>query len=440
MSGINDSMVPSHDATEEELKQNMKKLVLRCILNKPQNGRKSKQVIDFGKERPRLYKTNFLAELLWGDNYARVFIQHKICMGSTTYRADLQKLEANQETLLADLSIPVKPKCIAETWKDMRRFVNHTDSYKSRIGLGTEPNIQSGSCGSFNLTKSEHRENGAGGAGHLANSRYSMQLTLNTMKKKKVIIPFPGITEGLPRHEWWDGTLDLKGISMAPYSRSKLCQVTSVDTGTSGDVLEEQETSVAALQRQCDLHHAATKGFTDEVHQIFELQYDANWTLTRGREQKLRRREAKASSRGAPRQSPIVAPAPKVEPPATSTSPQISSTRATTTASHSNGECISRIPVISRSRPLAPPRAPAGPASHDEPVTRGRQPKRQRDRTSPPRNKSKDPLAGLKGEHAAAAQAGYRRKKNLKFCDSPPPKYKIWEEESMKCVRREISP
>ena len=145
--------------------------------------------------------------------------------------------------------------------------------------------------------------------------------------------------------------------------------------------------------------------------------------------------------RGAPRQSPIVAPAQKVEPPNTSTPPQTSSTRATTTANHSNGERSSRIPIISRSRPLAPPRSPADPASHiDEPVSRGRQPKRQRDRTSPPRNKSKDPLAGLKGDHAAAAQAGHRRKKNLKFCDSPPPKYKIWEEESMKCVRREISP
>ena len=441
MSTISDFMVPYHDATEEEVKHNMKKVVLRYMLNKSKNSRKSKQVLDFDKERPPLYKTNFLAELLWGDNYARVFIQHKICMGTATFRADLQKLEANREALLADLSNPVPARCIAETWKGLKRFVNHTDSDKSRLGFGTEPTRQFG--GSFSLVKPDDGHDDA--AAHLANSRYSMQLKLNAMKKKKkVIIPFPGITEGLPRHDWWDGIVDLRGICMAPYSRSKLCHVTSLKAGASTDVEEEQQPTAAALQRQCDIYHAATKGFTDEVHRAFELQYDANWSYTRACEQKLRRRKGEAEDflkvafKAAMTESPAIAAAAKVDPQNTSTQTQISSTRVTTASNHANGASSMVAPVISRSRPVAPSQSPAGPASHDEPVTRGRQPKRQRDRTSPPRNQN--PLGGFKGEAAAAAQADYRRKKNVKFGNAPPPKYKIWEEESMKCVRREISP
>jgi len=433
----------------------MKKTVLKYIMDKSKNSRKSYRVIDFDKPKPRLYETNFHAELLWGENCARMLFQHKICMGSTTYRSDLKKLEADQEALLVDLSIPMSP---AETWKGIRRFTIHTDSYKSRLGLGTEPSIPR--SGPFELAKPDTRGHAAG---HLANSRYSMQLSLNTMKKKKVVIPFPGKTEGLPRSIWHDN-VDQRGICMGPYWRSKLCHVTSVETGSSSDVVEGQHSTAEALQRQCDLHHAATKSFTDEVHRVFELQYDANWPLFRALEQQLqrqhRRREAKdflkVASRAAMTEPSTVAAAPSIEPPITSTQTQTSSTRATTTNGPHNAESnvvpvISRSrpiappiiyrPIISRSRPVAPPRSAAGPSAScsDEAVTRGRQSKRSRDRMSPPRSQ-KDPLAGFTGPTAEAAQADYRRKKNLKFCDSPPPKYKIWEEESMRTVRREISP
>ena len=208
----------------------------------------------------------------------------------------------------------------------------------------------------------------------------------------------------------------------------------------------------------------STKAFSDQVHRVFERQYDANWPLFRALEQELHqkrlRREAKDlqknASKAAMTEPSTIAPALKVEPPITGTQTQTSPTRTTTTNSLHNDErkvvpVISRSrplappivsrPIISRSRPVAPPRSDAGPsASHNsESVTRGRQSKRSRDRMSPPRTQ-KDPLAGFKGPAAEAAQADYRRKKNLKFCDSPPPKYKIWEEESMKIVRREISP